>query len=404
MLLRWVLTRDRAYVLSMADAYGSVRVEGDTVTRVEPESWDDVSRTYAVNESLPAVEKIRTAVVKGEMEIIPAQKEIYGSLSGGALDSWARPNGSGDIVRIKPMDWMGLRFHSLDGRNIAIPVDSEYNPLRLPHPLAEYLIGTIPVTTTPTAWPDPLFSEEQAIRLWPPHERNVATSRSKQGPWAPGGSANALHEFDIRLGWIRLTAALEIIGSVAGDLAWQQMKQAIQLKALPARCRGDGVTRDLEPHWLDFLAWGCPDGDVLWFDREKAWRRSGRPTDRTGVSVPGRADNVVVSFTHCAILWPDCAWPKASTAEVVGDGAPHAVSLGTKPPPSREKPFWPAARGAAFDWLIDNGCPEPGDGNQAKLEGCVTKWLEERGHEASEAAIRRHVVRWIKERRVKLNG
>jgi hypothetical protein len=164
------------------------------------------------------------------------------------------------------------------------------------------------------------------------------------------------------------------------------------------------VTRDLEPHWLDFLAWDRPDGDVLWFDREKAWRRAGRPTDRAGVSVPDRTDNVVVSLTHCAILWPDCAWPKASTAELVGDSAPGTLSLGTKPPPSREKPFWPAAGGAAFDWLIDNGCPEPGDGNQAKLEERVTNWLEDHGHEASEAAVRRHVVRWIKDRRAKLNG
>ena len=59
---------------------------------------------------------------------------------------------------------------------------------------------------------------------------------------------------------------------------------------------------------------------------------------------------------------------------------------------------------AAFDWLIDNGCPEPGDGNQAKLEERVTNWLEDHGHEASEAAVRRHVVRWIKDRRAELNG
>jgi hypothetical protein len=71
--------------------------------------------------------------------------------------------------------------------------------------------------------------------------------------------------------------------------------------------------------------------------------------------------------------------------------------------PSRAKPFWPAARGAAFDWLLDDGCPEAGDGNQAKLEEHVTKWLEDHGYEASEATIRRHVVRWIKERRAELD-
>jgi len=321
MLLRWVLTRDRTDVLTMADAYGTVQVEGDRVTRVRPESWDDASRTHSINESLPAEEKIRTAVIKANMEIIPAQKEIYSSLRRGALDSWARPNGSGDIVLIRPIDWTGLRFHSLDGRDIAIPVDSEYNPLRLPHPLAEYLTGTIPATTTPTAWPDPLFSAEQAIKLWPPYEPNAATSRSEQGP---SESAKALHEFDVRLGWIRLTAAVEIIGSVAGDLAWQQVKQAIQRKALLARCRADGVTCDLEPHWIDFLAWDRPDGDVLWFDREKAWRAFARPVDRTAVPVPDRTEDIVVPIARCAELWPGCAWPGRGVAKRILEGAPSA--------------------------------------------------------------------------------
>ena len=45
MLLRWVLTRDRAYVLRMADDYGAVQVAGDRGPRVRPESWDDVIRT-----------------------------------------------------------------------------------------------------------------------------------------------------------------------------------------------------------------------------------------------------------------------------------------------------------------------------------------------------------------------
>jgi hypothetical protein len=73
-------------------------------------------------------------------------------------------------------------------------------------------------------------------------------------------------------------------------------------------------------------------------------------------------------------------------------------------PPSREKAFWPAARTVAFEWLIENGCPERGDGNQAKLESWVTIWLEVRGHEASESAVRRHVAQWIKERRAELDA
>jgi hypothetical protein len=80
---------------------------------------------------------------------------------------------------------------------------------------------------------------------------------------------------------------------------------------------------------------------------------------------------------------------------------------GEKPrssPPSREKAFWPTARVAGFKWLTENGCPAPMDGSQAELERWVTKWLEDRGHEASESAVRRHVVRWIKERRAELKA
>ena len=71
--------------------------------------------------------------------------------------------------------------------------------------------------------------------------------------------------------------------------------------------------------------------------------------------------------------------------------------------PSRERPFWQAAGEAAFDWLRENGCPEKGDGNQARLEEHVTSWLDERGYEAGEATVRRHVVKWITEFRAKLD-
>jgi hypothetical protein len=73
-------------------------------------------------------------------------------------------------------------------------------------------------------------------------------------------------------------------------------------------------------------------------------------------------------------------------------------------PPSREKKFWPAAHEIGLKWLIDNGCPAPGDGHQAELERYVTKWLEDHGHEAGESTVRRHVARWIKERRAELSA
>jgi hypothetical protein len=87
------------------------------------------------------------------------------------------------------------------------------------------------------------------------------------------------------------------------------------------------------------------------------------------------------------------------------DGLASPASVRAKPrPPSREKKFWPAAREIGVEWLIDNGCPAPGDGNQADLERYVTKWLEDHGHEASESAVRRHIARWIKEHRDELEA
>jgi hypothetical protein len=96
--------------------------------------------------------------------------------------------------------------------------------------------------------------------------------------------------------------------------------------------------------------------------------------------------------------------PVPGPGNIVQD-ASSPKALPAKPwPPSREKPFWPAAREAAMEWLTDNGCPAPNDGNQAALEKHVTIWLEDHHHEAAESTIRRHVVCWIKERRDQLNA
>jgi hypothetical protein len=64
--------------------------------------------------------------------------------------------------------------------------------------------------------------------------------------------------------------------------------------------------------------------------------------------------------------------------------------------------FWTEARAVAMAWLIDEGCPAPGDGNQARLERHVADWLSERDHNSSEPTIRRHVAEWIAERRDEL--
>jgi hypothetical protein len=170
MLLHWVLTRDSDAVLSTVTHYGGWLVKGDTVARIQPQTWDDVIRAYSIDESLPKEEKAAEAVVRAKLFVIPAQQQIYSCLRRVAIDSWARPNGSGDIVKITPIQWAGLRFRGFKGHDIAVPVDSEQNPLPLPQPLGDYLSGSVPPTSMPTVWPDPLFLAEQAMKLWPPRD------------------------------------------------------------------------------------------------------------------------------------------------------------------------------------------------------------------------------------------
>jgi hypothetical protein len=101
------------------------------------------------------------------LSVIPARERIYDALRNGKIDGWARPNGSGDIRKIEPIQWAGLRLRSWDGHDIAVPVDSEKNFVVLPNPLAEYVAGTVSENTPPTVWPDPVFLVRQIMNLWP---------------------------------------------------------------------------------------------------------------------------------------------------------------------------------------------------------------------------------------------
>lgn len=196
MLMHWVLTRDKKAVLSMVDDYGGSLVEGDNVTRIRPPTWEDMAWGPAVDASLSAEQQTKAAILRAHREIIPAWEEIYGALRRGDLDSWARPNGSGDLTRIGPIQWAGLRIRSLDGHDIAVPVDSEQNPLPLPRTLADYLSRSVPATSTPTVWPDPLLSAEKVMQLWPPHtivevlgDDFARTSGEFPTPFAAGATA-----------------------------------------------------------------------------------------------------------------------------------------------------------------------------------------------------------------------
>lgn len=98
---------------------------------------------------------------------------------------------------------------------------------------------------------------------------------------------------------------------------------------------------------------------------------------------------------------PDTATEAAVSTALHLEAALEATPL-TARAPSRLKPFWRKAGLEAKQWLGDNGCPEKGDGRQTKLEKVVTDWLTWRGHEASESAIRRHVLEWIDEHQKRL--
>jgi hypothetical protein len=200
MLLHWVLTRDEMTVAAMAERCGAIHVELGRIMHVRPETWDDVVQAYLMGDEPPTERSrsdLKTAIDKGDLELIPAWQKIYKALRSGTLDSWARPNGSGALIRIDPIEYERFRFRSLDGHDFVIPVDIYNEPL-CPHPLAEYLTGAIPATTTPTVWPDPLFSAQQAMSLWPPYESNAATSEPGITPAADVDPAQLAF-----VGWMR---------------------------------------------------------------------------------------------------------------------------------------------------------------------------------------------------------
>jgi hypothetical protein len=93
------LTRDIQAVLSIADEYGGWRVNEEAATRIRPSTWDDVLVAHVIDESLPKDEIAREAVKRPESFVILARQKIFDALRSGAIDGWARPNGSGDIAK-----------------------------------------------------------------------------------------------------------------------------------------------------------------------------------------------------------------------------------------------------------------------------------------------------------------
>jgi hypothetical protein len=76
MLLEWVLTRDIQAVRSMADEYGSWRVDDEGAARIQPATLDDVVRAHTMDEALPKEERVREAVRRANSFVLPAQRNL----------------------------------------------------------------------------------------------------------------------------------------------------------------------------------------------------------------------------------------------------------------------------------------------------------------------------------------
>jgi hypothetical protein len=158
-------------------------------------------------------------------------------------------------------------------------------------------------------------------------------------PALPRHSVGAMQDFDLRLGWVPLTDALEIIG--AG--AWEAVKRAIRREALRVRCRADGIMHDFKPHWLDYLAVDHPDQDVLWFDREQMERARARDTSLE--PVPDLASEIVLSLAQCRELWPDRDWLESERPS--DEFADRTDPLGR-----RVHPFLIGEAHTVFEWCM----------------------------------------------------
>lgn len=194
MLLRWILTRDRAAVLAMLDDCGGVRVDLDsgTATLLRLMTWEEAQREAAIDPSLPREEQIREAVHRSEKIIIPATGAICDALERGCLTAQARRNGSGDIEAIGSAQWRGLKIWSHDGRDLAVPVDANRQMLQLPWPHSAYLSGEVPSRATPTVWVDPEFPATEIIRLWPSPSAGDAAMTADVEPIADQTASNGL--------------------------------------------------------------------------------------------------------------------------------------------------------------------------------------------------------------------
>jgi hypothetical protein len=151
--------------------------------------------------------------------------------------------------------------------------------------------------------------------------------------------------------------------------------------------------------WMLGADWG-PDGridrygEIERFDPKPVpigyWKQAARSDDFSRMHDLHRYE------VSCADV--DRLWPTKETNPV-------------EPKPARrrhgrtEAAYWPEVHKLMDDYLEQNGAPEPGDGEQAKLEKQAAEWLCERTDEPpAESTIRDHVKNRIDEYKVKVGA
>ena len=194
-----------------------------------------------------------------------------------------------------------------------------------------------------------------------------------------------MEDFYVPPGWISLARAIaEIVGPVAGDDAWEQIKTNIAARNLDALCKSSGETIKFNPLWLRFvvkfeegvsgpaitresLAARCGadavpqlfktqtvplyDRKTFYFDQNKA-RRAGIAVEDVP---PWCVSDVILPHQGCLRLWPTCE--QASNANndplrVVtqsADTKPLILKRKRGPDPVQREAAKDALRGAVAD-------------------------------------------------------
>jgi hypothetical protein len=165
MLLRWVLTRDEGAVLKMWDDYGTFEPRlGGKLVRTVAETWSSVAWAYATANFGNTPKGGIEARWKFQDDVQPRQEQIYTALRSGKIRSWVSRSETGGLISADPAEWRPRQFFSWNGHDLAIPPGDWGRRFEI----AEYVGGEDqPLPVPGTVWVNPLFSAEDAKKLWP---------------------------------------------------------------------------------------------------------------------------------------------------------------------------------------------------------------------------------------------